>query len=932
MAAKMKRRKEAHSSGDKQASLIIETARESYRKRSSFVIDYTITLLSVAFLLIAALFAGLEAQDESSKEPSLGGGNQARRALLAPDVSMSGGGGGGDAQKAAPETYHRNLASSEHKSKTLADDNSGNSAIASLDDDSVPTDQNQPSTDAPEKRKVTLSAVSGISQPMASTSKATGSSTKAPPTVISTSGEQVSSRQTRATTAKKHISDSSASTTQPSTSSTSPTSSTSKATEDDEDEEEEESKPTTPPTKPKRRRRRKKKPTADSVKSAPGSDEDNDEEQTDTGLEERQKSIKAARNKKLIKQHQKNATMPSANSATTKLNQDSATSERAPLKQAASISSTTQSSEANAKLSTAPNRKNDSSKNRLSAPALGSNLSGGGGARQPIADSSLDHEYYDDDEPVVTGGGGDSKLAAIEKPVDFSKVKLVGLDKYNESVAINQSSNHSNVTAKPIPKSEPIIPSAATAPLNQIETMPTNDHRLSGELLDSRSPSAQSATGGFAKRLTNILTDSKNKLLRPTATTTTTTTPLPPTSPSSAVTRFAYSKPYSPATMIAPTEQRHNLTADGMFVQILTSNDSISRLSSTLNNSESDNIDWSKLVKVVFKSARDNHTVYTVVMNSSELSNHPISDWSNELPKLLQGDFEKLIQKWSNVFPLDHLMIDLGKIIINKVSASPTTNASLSTSPVLAKLNETIPLNGTTHFGGSDSVKHPPLKATPTMFSANNITNPINVTQTPMASNKTTYAQLQSHYQNHTHLFDLAQANNATALKNSSLPSLTFDTNPSMTSSSPRGLNVSMDYIKSTTPWSSSRDLSNLNETQKRGVLLSNNSRAFNRSLADTGKTSSQFVTVGSNIVNIAAKPANVSDTLSDGHLKAANKDGVEDHHLAEIMKDMNEDHIKLGNDVKEQAGSLRHFIIICSVSVVLAISLIMVLVLKLFK
>lgn len=100
-------------------------------------------------------------------------------------------------------------------------------------------------------------------------------------------------------------------------------------------------------------------------------------------------------------------------------------------------------------------------------------------------------------------------------------------------------------------------------------------------------------------------------------------------------------------------------------------------------NDSLENLDWSKLVKVVFKGSNDNQTIYTVVVNSSELSNHPINDWTNELPTLLRRDFEKLIRKWSNIFPMSKLMGDLGKIIVQNITAVTTpVNGSIPLEPL----------------------------------------------------------------------------------------------------------------------------------------------------------------------------------------------------------------------------------------------------------
>lgn len=839
------------------------------------VVDCTIALLTIAFLLVTAL-VGHKAQDLSS---SVGGGNQARRVLVAPDVSMS-----ADAKRDA-------LA----RGKKVEE--AGSTPFLMPDDDMMPTEPNPNLADVPEVGRVTLSAVSGSSEPARG---ATSGSPEA--TIIPTSSGEPSFRQTRATT-KKHSESPSSTESSTSTSSTAAR----PATEEEDDEEDESGGKTPPPSKKKIRRRKKKKPT--STSSTTESDKvatDEDPEQADSEAEEDPKDRLPD---KKARHHYKNATAAASG------NQGGIT-ERGP--KLPDAGSTTQASASKVPASSTKKSAAGSKSRPTGAatvlpvgPPLQRNPSVTSSTKQP-ADSSLDHEYYDDDESVKTSS--EPKL-----PVDYSKVKLVGLDKFNESVAQNHSILHSS-TSKPEPSSS----SAVTTSLNPIETS-LNSHGTS-EGLDSRSPSGQATVGGFAKRLTTILADSRNKLMpRP-------TTVPPPTSPSSSTnTRFAYSKPYSSTTMMTPVTQRANLTAEGMFVQILDPSESGGSVKSDVssqNNTRGDNLDWSKLVKVVFKSARDNHTVYTVVMNSSELSNHPINDWSNELPRLFQDDFEKLIQKWSNVFPFDHLMIDLGKIIIDKVTATPSTNRSLSKSPILAKLNETIPSNGTTRLGASDSVIRPLSKVTGAILSPGNATNPSNATQASVlpGQSKTSADNLkpnspntsnqQAHNQNHTHLLDLVHSKNDMQHRNnSSLPSITFETNSSMLSASPKGLrNISMDYIKTTLPWSSSRDLSNLGRD--------------NSSASGVGKINRPFVSVGST----ASGAPTASDNSPGGQQNYTNKDDLEAHHIIGMMKDMTEEHTKLGNDVKEQAGSLRHFIIVCSVAVVVATSLIMVLIVKLLK
>lgn len=891
------------------------------------------TLITVALLLITA-FVGLLAQDHQGSSAINSGENQARRVLMASDVSMN-----GDSKKQQAASEARQSVS-PHMSKK--DEDSSSTLIS--EDDFAPTDKIQSFADLPELNKVTLSA-NGIKEPAARLSATSGelaSVSTANPTGV----ELPSLRQTRATTTttKKHSGDINPGTTQATLSSSSGSIPVSTpivtpaagggVTEEEEEEEADEVSKAPPPAKSKRRRRRKKKLTTTSTESEKAvPDEDKEQEQVETeAVEERPKD----RSKKGKHQNKGGPTAASTVSpASVAAAPHDTTTDRAIKQTGVGLASQPTTSKLSA--SVANKKSNDPGKTRLSgASSAAENLQKNQQVKsKPVADSSLDHEYYDDDESTSTQTAETANKAPNEsKPVDFSKVKLIGLNKYNESVANNQTNGQLS-TVKPIVSlGQPSSPSAPTiTSSNPSESTASSvvGHQVD---LDSRSPSAQP---GFAKRLTN-------KWNRP-------TTPMPPTSPSSADTRFAYSKPYSSINTTQPTPNApssNNLTAGGMFVQILNPPaDPKNRSSLASNSSEDSNLDWSKLVKVVFKSARDNHTVYTVVMNSSELSNHPINDWSNELPRLLRGDFEKLIQKWSNVFPFDHLMIDLGKIIINKVSSSPSTNNSLAKNAVLAKLNDTLPFNataGTRLPVGIDSISQAVLsKPTETMSTFSNSTNLVNAAdqtlKTPTSSllkpvslNTTVWPlNIQNH--NYTQPLNTTHAKNDTAPRiNGSMPIIHFDTNSSMTSSSPRGLNISMDHIKSTIPWSSSHDLSSLPEAATRGAV-SNNSKSISSPIAEHGKTNGPYVTVASTTPNTTGKLANVTSQPSRGEPKILHEDNAHgNHHLAEIMKDMNEEHIKLGNDVKEEAGSLRHFIIVCSISVVIATSLIMILIVKLFK
>lgn len=543
-----------------------------------------------------------------------------------------------------------------------------------------------------------------------------------------------------------------------------------------------------------------------------------------------------------------------------------------------------------------------------------------------IGDS--EHDYYDDyedDAPNIQAPPD----APNAKPLDLSSIKPVGLDHWNETLATNQS----QVSSTERPRVTSLEPPNQSPILVKLDTV----NQTIGAL-DPRSPSAQ-PSGGFAKRLSSILSDSKS---RPRPTTVSPSTPTTSTSNSgssssttvpSTISKFAYSKPYSTTTMMTPVT--NSLRESNLVVQteLMPNQQSLQELNNISVSRE--HLDWSKLVKVVFKSALDNQTVYTVVMNSSELSNHPINDWSTELPHLLQRDFEKLIQKWSNIFPFYHLMTDLGQIIISKVSTSPSANVS---STLMSKLNETFPINTTAttstnsslpHSAQSlamlaSSTTHKPMTATllvptPTSLPYSNANHSSN-SDKPLL-NTTQMASLNSTSPDRSNLtlINLAVTNATESISSNTTTSpqttMNTDTTTSMTSASVRPLNISMDYVKSTKPWSSSHDLSKVRSV---GVI------------APANVSNPNFVTVGSIPIN------DLSDTNTTASLKTlssvSRQNSHENRSVVEIMRDMNIEHLKIENNVKEQATSLRHFIIICSVSVVLATSLAVAIIVFLLK
>lgn len=285
---------------------------------------------------------------------------------------------------------------------------------------------------------------------------------------------------------------------------------------------------------------------------------------------------------------------------------------------------------------------------------------------------------------------------------------------------------------------------------------------------------------------------------------------------------------------LAPTSRAPAapVTPSSMIVQVVNQTELANSSSSASNSTGGKQLDWSKLVKVVFKSERDNHTLYTLVMNSSELSQHPISDWSHELPALLQRDFEKLVQKWSSVFPMENIMTDLSSILANK-----------------------LPFNITSRSAGSNSSA---TSVAPATFNATTVpsTPPIDVTAAPAISTFSTLSTLG--------VVASASSRHPTIL-NSTGALLANETTTTTTTMSP--------VVNVTLPTATSFRVSNFTEAPK--------------------------------VIAPADRPQMKSPSKVD---KA----------ISEI-----EDEVK---------GSLRHFIIICSIAVVVATSIMVALIVLLFK
>lgn len=482
--------------------------------------------------------------------------------------------------------------------------------------------------------------------------------------------------------------------------------------------------------------------------------------------------------------------------------------------------------------------------------------------------------------------------------------------------------------------------------------------------LDPRSPAAS------GKRLSGIIAESKHKLsLHRT--------------PQQASSKFSYSRPNTTTTMMSTvteatpsqlttsTSSTPNVSSGSMFIQVINAtapNDLIGFSGGQFENATK-NLDWSKLVKVVFKSAKDNHTIYTVVMNSSELNNHPINDWSNELPHLLQRDFEKLIQKWSSVFPVDNLMVDLSKIIVSKVTALPNSG---NVSSLLEKLNSTNPNSSSVIQQPELAAKLKPLSqsAISADVSRQNQSTPItflNGTSPSVVNNATQNQQVVGF------VSQMQPVDNSTGQTiNASVSPVGLQ--PSVQQQQQQqtlNATFSSNYLPPATAFSKTYDLNNtmtqaavrpLNVSTSSATGLGRGTVAGPVNQRIPADNASQASGNGPTSVTPLPSPSLVShQNIEESHGRGSNKTGSEHDYLyernhgthnhshvpqtnnamnstlpprslVEAMKIMKNEHIKIDDNVREQASSLRHFIIICSVAVVLATSVLVALILILFK
>lgn len=346
-------------------------------------------------------------------------------------------------------------------------------------------------------------------------------------------------------------------------------------------------------------------------------------------------------------------------------------------------------------------------------------------------------------------------------------------------------------------------------------------------------------------------------------------------------------------------------------------------------NETAGQLDWSKLVKVTFKSARDNQTIYTVIMNSSELSHHPISDWSSELPGLLKRDFDKLSQKWLHVFP--DLMRDLAGLITNR---HPINGSQFKAHEVRIHTLES----------GNQTSSLPTAAPVP---SATTLVAP-NASHTSLTPHVTSALPTTTSAPSPTPGGQVSRTSQSNATNTATSAAVTRAETPTTTSST---------TIASLAPVGGSSMGSSANQTIS-PTTASTQERASSQAPQRVGlggaSTSTAEPGVAQNVtVDLAAPHRDTSSHLSqqpttvmgdqaepERHLNAGLErpsrrpgwPGGRNKTVSEIIQDIQDENLKIEDNVKEQGSSLKHFIIICSISTVIATSLVVALIMLLMK
>lgn len=394
------------------------------------------------------------------------------------------------------------------------------------------------------------------------------------------------------------------------------------------------------------------------------------------------------------------------------------------------------------------------------------------------------------------------------------------------------------------------------------------------DVLGARSPGGPAQPNqSLTRRLTNMINDSKSKLMRLTSTTakpTTASVRYPVTSTTMATT---------PGTTPANT--------------IMPSNSSSNSSKSHTEEIALDDLDWTKLVKVVFTSPKDNNTVYTVVVNASELSQRVINDWSSEYPVLLQRDLDMLVGKWRNILPSDKLLAELNHMLAAKHLLIEAGNNSSSVQPTLNISANLLPgFNWSTQFDENFNKRNGNLSSNQNL-STNVGPKPSVPSGLPLVPANGT--------SNNNSTSDASGDRIKISTSESQLNKTVANSSAVLTNSGKQADPVTLDH----------KDTNGSNATKTSESNAAPSSGATNATIVDSAASNSS--TVGNQ------KPAE--------NAKSQNRAVVTD-----LMRNMNGDHSRIEDNVKEQANSLRHFIIICSIATVLATSLIVALIIVLLR
>lgn len=518
-------------------------------------------------------------------------------------------------------------------------------------------------------------------------------------------------------------------------------------------------------------------------------------------------------------------------------------------------------------------------------------------------------DYYEDETTTMSTPITATTPGSIPR-VDPSEIKFLDTDHWNETSTVQKHGDEMHTK-----KVVSIDYMGGSPKQNEVLYPADEEYLLAMGELNERSNgtlNARSPTGSMVlsdengKRLSNMISE-KSKLSHRL-----------PGAGSQAI-RFVHTRPTTTTPIMASTSgsmaNRASQTDRDRDVKMVNlTRGMIDENGFMFLGNTTQNLDWSKLVKVVFKSALDNHTIYTVVMNQSDLSDHPIKDWSNELPKLLERDFDKLLWKWSNVFPADHLVIDLGKILINKIRANTTI---LTTGGNITR----VPSMQSDHKVDSSKENLTGFNLSPSRHSLTTTTtvaNPILILQPPVDWNHTLTDKT------YTATTPTSNLNTATT----SLRPLTNISAPTSLANESTSLNQSDNRNKDAYPQVTSSDIG-LNTSQHTAPPHRTTSSAESSPEPASKKFKEESLRDQS---SYSLSKSNRQTTLEPYSTHSSSTTSTAKQDLVNLVRDARSEHARIEDNVKEQSTSLKHLMIICSVSVVLALSIAVALIMLFFR